>query len=369
MNRRSLTSIFAAAVMAVIPAALITAQTAAPASSRQSPAAKATPAKAPAAKVYTVPKTPWGDPDLQGVWNDATSTPLQRPSSAKADVLDDANSANQFEEQLAYNLSRDRRDGGPEVDVNRAYNEHWMDARRLKITADRRTSLIVDPPDGRMPPTVPLSPERQRVRAERAAAGARFQAGMPDVSTEMSLPIRCIIRTDSPPYLPTIYNNDFQIFQSPGYVVIAPEMIHSARIIPMDGRPHLGKGLHQWLGDTRGKWEGTTLVIETTNFRSDDGVVYQGANPETYKITERFTRVADDSINYEFTISDPMTWTKPWTAMIPWTKIDPKEQMYEYMCHEDNFDIVHLLSGARAREKKGETVTPPGPGSRVGEER
>jgi hypothetical protein len=198
---------------------------------------------------------------------------------------------------------------------------------------------------------VPISAERQKIRAERAAAGARFQAGMPNIATEMSLPIRCIIRTDSPPYMPTIYNNDFQIYQSPGYVVIGPEMIHSARIIPLDGRPHIGPTLKQWLGDTRGHFEGNTLVIETTNFRSDDGTVYQGANPETYKITERFTRVADDTVNYEFTINDPTTWTKPWTAVIPWTKIDPKEQMYEYMCHEDNFDIVHLLTGARAREK------------------
>jgi hypothetical protein len=270
--------------------------------------------------------------------------------AGKGETVDEGD-ANQFEEQLAYDLSRDRRDGGPEVDVNRAYNEHWMDSRRLKITNDRRTSLIVDPADGRLPPTVQISPERQKIRAERQAAAARFNQGMPLIATELSLPIRCIIRTDSPPYLPTIYNNNFQIYQSPGYVVIAPEMIHSARIIPLDGRPHIGKNLKQWLGDTRGHFEGNTLVLETTNFRTDDGTVYQGANPETYKITERFTRVADDTVNYEFTINDPMTWTKPWTAVIPWTKIDPKEQMYEYMCHEDNFDIVHLLTGARNREK------------------
>jgi hypothetical protein len=131
-------------------------------------------------------------------------------------------------------------------------------------------------------------------------------------------------------------------------------MIHSARIIPMDGRPHLGKSLRQWLGDTRGHWEGTTLVLETTNYRTDEGVAYQGANPGTYRITERFTRVAEDAMNYEFTISDPATWTKPWTAVIPWTKIDPAEQQYEYACHEDNFDIVHLLTGARIREKNAE---------------
>ena len=166
--------------------------------------------------------------------------------------------------------------------------------------------------------------------------------------------MRCIIRTDSPPYLPTIYNNDFQVFQSPGYVVIAPEMIHSARVIPLDREPHLGKNLHQWLGDSRGHWEGATLIVETTNFRSDGGVIFQGANPENFSITERFTRVDAGTINYEFTVEDPATWTRPWTARIPWTRIDPDEQMYEYACHEDNYDLVHFLSGARAREKRGE---------------
>src|SRR5438094_9663437 len=252
---------------------------------------KPAPKPAPAAKAWTAPKTPWGDPDLQGVWNDATSTPLQRPTGVKEkDVLSDEEAAD-FQNDLEFQLSRDRRDGGNDVDVNRAYNEHWMDSRRLKITADRRTSLVVDPPDGRIPPLVPLPPEREKARAARAAANARFNAGLPENYRDMSLPVRCIIRTDSPPYLPTIYNNDFQIFQSPGYVVIGPEMIHSARIIPLDGRPHLGKNLRQWLGDTRGHWEGNTLVIETTNFRPDDGVIFQNANPDTYRIVERFTRV------------------------------------------------------------------------------
>jgi len=353
MKRQFLSSVlFAALAAAIIPSAFVLAQTgAAPVASKPAPAAKAATAKTE--KAWTPKKTPWGDPDLQGVWNDATSTPLQRPAGKGEAVLNEEQ-ADQFAEQLANDLSRDRRDGGNEVDVNRAYNEHWMDARRLKITQDRRTSLIVDPPDGRIPPTVQISPERQKLRAERNAAAARFNAGMPDVATELSLPIRCIIRTDSPPYLPTIYNNDFHIFQSPGYVVINPEMIHSARIIPLDGRPHLNKSLRQWLGDTRGRFDGNSLILETTNFRTDDGVIFQGANADTFRITERFTRVAEDAINYEFTIDDPSTWTKPWTAVVPWTRIDPGEQQYEYACHEDNYDIVHLLAGARARQKKGE---------------
>jgi hypothetical protein len=306
-------------------------------------------------KTYVAPKTPWGDPDLQGVWNDATSTPLQRPGTVGAkDVLSD-DEAEEFQQQLEHDLTRDRRDGGADADVNRAYNEHWMDSRRLKITADRRTSLIVDPPDGRIPPLVPLPPEREKARTARAAANARFNAGLPDTYVDMSLPVRCVIRTDLVPYLPTIYNNNFQIFQSPGYVVIGPEMIHSARIIPLDRRPHLNKSLKQWLGDSRGYWEGNTLVVETTNFRNDDGAVYQNANAETFRITERFTRVDAKTVNYEFRVEDPKTWTKPWTAVIPWIKVDPEEQVYEYACHEDNYDIVHFLSGARAREKRGET--------------
>jgi hypothetical protein len=295
--------------------------------------------------------TPWGDPDLQGVWNDSTSTPLQRPGGVGSkDVLTDEEAA-EFQDQLAGELSRDRRDGDAVSDVARAYNDHWMDPRHLKITPDHRTSLIVDPPDGRIPAVVPLSPERQKVREGRAAARARFDAGLPDTFRDGSLPVRCIIRTDSPPYLPIVYNNDFQIYQSPGYVVIAPEMIHSARVIPLDGRPHIGKNLKQWLGDPRGHWEGNTLVVETTNFRADPDVVFMGADPETYRITERFTRTGPGTLDYEFTVADPNTWTRPWTARIPWVKIDPAEQMYEYACHEDNYDIVHFLSGARAREK------------------
>ena len=345
MSHRFLTS------MRILVAAIAALSLSAAAGQAQAPAAK----KPAAAKKWTAPHTPWGDPDLQGVWNDATSTPLERPGQlGEKGILTDEEAAG-FQETLADNLSRDRRDGGAEVDVNRAYNEHWMDARRLKITADHRTSLVVDPPDGRIPALAPLTPERQKVKAAQAAAATRFNAGLPERAEELSLPVQCIIRTDLPPYLPTIYNNDFQIFQSPGYVVIVPEMIHSARIIPMDGRPHIGQNLRQWLGDTRGRWDGNTLVLETTNFGMEDRAIFQGANPATFRITERFTRVDADTINYEFTIEDPKTWTKPWTALIPWTKIDPNEQMYEYACHEDNYDIVHLLAGARSREKNGQT--------------
>jgi len=360
MSQRFLTSMGGLAVVIAVmalPAVPVAGQ--APAAAKPAAPAKAAPAKTTAAKAYTVPKTPWGDPDLQGIWNDATSTPFQRPAKLGEKGVLGEDEADQFAEELAEDLNRDRRDGGPEADVNRAYNEHWMDARRLEAVKDRRTSLITDPPDGRIPPRVPLSPERAKARDARAEANTRFLAGMPNDPEDLSLPVRCVIRTDSPPYLPTIYNNDFQIFQSPGYVVIQPEMIHSARIIPVDGRPHLAKGILQWLGDTRGHWEGNTLVVETTNFRRDDGVMYQNTDPDTYKIVERFTRVDADRINYEFTISDPQTWAKPWSAMIPWNKTD--DQIYEYACHEGNYDIVHLLHMGRIREAAGETVPRPRP--------
>ena len=348
MNRRFSISIGILAVAFVSLSPLAGQAPATVAAKKTSPAAKTA---APAKALHT----PWGEPDLQGVWNDATGTPLQRDIGVK-DVLSDEE-AGDFQNKVEYDLTRDRRDGGNAIDVNRAYNEHWMDSRRLKITADHRTSLIVDPPDGRIPPLVPLTPEREQAKKARAGAGARFMAGMPDTYRDFSLPVRCIIRTDDPPYLPTIYNNDFQIFQSPGFVVINPEMIHSARVIPTDGRPHIPSDLHQWLGDSRGHWEGETLIVETTNFRTDPGVIYQDANPATYKITERFTRVDAKTLNYEFTIEDPTTWTKPWTARIPWVKIDPDEQMYEYACHEDNYDLVHFLSGARIRDKAAAAKT------------
>jgi hypothetical protein len=324
------------------------------------PARAATPAPKPATRAATPAKTPWGDPDLQGIWNFATSTPLERPAEFGEKAVLSEEEAEQFEEKLAFNLTRDRRDGGNAADVARAYNEHWMDNRRLEILADKRTSLIVDPPDGRIPPRVPLTPERKLAAQQLAARAARFNAGMPESHEEFTPPVRGIIRTDRPPYLGTIYNNTAQIFQSPGYVVILQEMIHSSRVIPLDGRPHIGSNLRQWLGDTRGRFEGTTLVVETTNFRKDPGAVYGNANPDTFRIVERFTRVSPDTLNYEFTISDPNTWTKPWTAVVPWTRIN--EQLFEYTTHEDNYDLVHLLVGARVREARGEK--PPDPSSR-----
>jgi len=359
MTRRVLMSLgggglaIAAMLLLTVPVA---AQAPTPAP-KPAPAPRAAAPAKPAARTQAAPKTPWGDPDLQGIWNFATSTPLERPAALGEKAVLSDQEAEEVEEKLAFGLTRDRRDGGNAADVARAYNEHWMDPRRLEMLNDKRTSLIMDPATGRIPPRLPLTPERQKAAQEGAARVARFNAGMPLSHEEFTPPVRGIIRTDLPPYLGTIYNNTAQFFQSPGYVVIVQEMIHSARIIPMDGRPHINPNLRQWLGDTRGRWEGNTLVLETRNFRRDRGAVYANANPDGFQIVERFTRTGPDSLSYEFTISDPTTWTRPWTAMVPWSKIN--EQLYEYTTHEDNYDLVHLLVGARVREAKGEKVPEP----------
>jgi hypothetical protein len=365
MGHRSLTSLSIAAVVTtgmLLPVASMAGQSQAAAPRPAAPAPKA----AAPAKPYTVPRTPWGDPDLQGVYNYATSTPMQRPrNAADKKVLSDEEAVD-LQEELAEALNRDRRDGGAEADANRAYNDFWMDPLRMKLTQDKRTSLIIDPPDGRLPARVPLSPERQKEQQVAAEMNARFNNGFMESYTDGDVGNRCIIRRRNEggghPYLPSIYNNVAQILQVPGYVVIYAEMIHFSRIIPIDGRPHLPSNVKTWLGDPRGHWEGDTLVVETTNFRSDDsmgrplgrtGVVWGGADAETYTITERFTRIGANQIDYTVTMADPHTWTRPITMLIPFNKTN--YEIYEYGCQETNYDMYHWLSGARAREAKGET--------------
>ena len=318
---------------------------------------------------WTPPRTPWGDPDLQGIYNYGTSTPLQRPQQmADKQVLSDQE-AESLEKDIAQRLDRDRRDGGAQADVSRSYNDVWMDPARKRLTADKRTSLIIDPPDGRLPPRVQhtLTAEEQAARAAADLSTRRFNTGFQESYLDMDVGNRCIIRRRNEggghPYLPAIYNNMAQILQSPGYVVIYAEMIHFARIIPVDGRPPLSENVETWLGDPRGRWEGNTLVVETRNFIGSNArqvgrtaVVYGNANPKTYRIVERFTRTGPETIDYQVTMSDPETWTRPFTVSVPWNKTD--EQIYEYQCQETNYDMYHWLYGAREREKRGERFDP-----------
>src|SRR5580658_7881503 len=289
-------------------------------------------------KTWTVPRTPDGQPDLQGIWNNATLTPMERPAQYAGKATLTAQEAAAFEKEELGSVNADRRDGSSVTDVNRAYNEFWRD--RGKITPDRRTSLIIDPPDGRVPP---LTPAAQKRAADLAAQSRGHEFDGPE---NRSLAERCIaVSNAGPPMMPANYNANYQIVQSPGYVALVSEQIHDVRIIPTDGRPHVSQEVRQLLGDSRGHGEGNTLVVETTNFT--DRTSFRGSS-EHMHLTERFTRTGPDTMLYEFTVDDPETFTKSWTARVPMFKA--KGPLFEYACHEGNYGLAGSLSGARAEE-------------------
>jgi hypothetical protein len=291
-------------------------------------------------KTWTAPKTPDGQPDLQGTWTNATITPLERPADLAGKEFLTSQEAAEYEKKIAQANNADRRDLPAESDVGLAYNDFWYN-RGTKIVGTRRTSLIVDPPDGRVPP---LTPEAQHKQDDLRAAARGHASDGPE---SRALTERCILwPTAGPPMLPSFYNNNYQIVQAPGYVTILVEMIHDARVIPLDGRPHVSKNVRQWMGDSRGHWEGSTLVVDTTNFT--DKTRFRGAD-EKLHLVERFTRVDADTILYEFTVNDPTAFTKSWTAQIPMRKTG--SPVYEYACHEGNYAMAGMLAGARAEEK------------------
>ena len=295
----------------------------------------------PAAQSQTAPginkewRTPWGDPDLQGSWSNATTTPLQRPAKfAGREVLTPEERHAQDQETA---VGTDRRAArGTDDDVAGAYNALWWD----RGFSDGRTSLIYDPPDGRIP-ALSAEGKKRRDEADRInrAASNSFNS-----SQELPLYTRCIVRGPLP-RVPTGYDNNYEIVQSPEYVAIFQEQIHETRIIPLDRRPHLDSSVRQWLGDSRGHWEGNTLVVETTNFT--DQASFEGSS-KNMVLVERWTRVADDRIDYRFTVSDTETWNKPWSASIAWNRTG---MLYEYACHEDNYGLYGILAGSRAKEK------------------
>jgi len=291
---------------------------------------------------WTPARTAWGDPDLQGVWsyNDDVNTPFERPSElAGKAVVGDEELAELLEERAKRNVERAPTIGGE----TGAGPVHWYEFWNAKSA---RTSKVIDPPDGRVPP---LTPEAQQREAARAAA--RRQRGPSDSWEDRSLGDRCIVSRGGWPHVVVntgSYGNLIQIVQSPGYVVIVHEMIHEPRIIPVDGRPHIGDGIRQYLGDPRGHWEGNTLVVDVTNFSAKTD--FRGSR-ETFRMTERFTRVAADQVTYEVTINDPATFTRPWTLGVP-MKSDPAQtQIFEYACHEGNYAMRNILSAARAEER------------------
>ena len=296
----------------------------------------------PALKATAKPlRTAWGQPDLQGTWDFATITPLERPKELAGKEVLTPQEAAEFEQKTLQQRNPDRRDGGAQADVGRAYNQFWWDYG-TKTVGTRRTSLVVNPPDGRVPP---LSPEGQKRADARNAVRQRIPVGPED----RNLWERCILGGNAgPPMAPGPYNNMMQVFQTADSVVILNEMINDARVIPLDGRPHLPSKIRQWRGDSRGRWDGNTLVVDTTNF--GDETNFRGASASLH-VVERFTRVDSDTLLYEFTVEDPNTWTKPWSAAIPMRK--SYNLILEYACHEGNYGMFNILTGARAEEKAG----------------
>ena len=293
----------------------------------------------PKAKAWAAPRTLDGQPDLQGLWTNSTITPFERPKEMAGKEFFTDKEAAEFEKQVAENSNRDKRGATAEADVAGAYNDFWFD-RGTKVVATKRTSIVVDPPDGRIPA---LTPAAQKAAAARAEVARRPPTGPEDTG----LPVRCILwPTAGPPMLRSGYNNNYQILQTPGYVAIFIEMIHDVRIIPLDGRPHLPSNIRQWTGDSRGHWEGQTLVVDTTNF--SEKTAFRGADQNLH-LTERFTRTDPETILYQFTVDDPTAFTKPWKGEVSMRKTTGP--IYEYACHEGNYSMAYMLEGARKQEK------------------
>jgi hypothetical protein len=305
---------------------------------------------------YTVPRTPWGDPDLQGKWpsTDMVGTPMQRdPKFGTRSVLTEGE-YKQLQERFARQAAQDEADfdlehaaatAGGDVGGPVSPPPHWLERGKPQYQA----SLIVDPPDGRMPALTPGAQQRQA-----AAREARQGRGPADSYTDRSLYDRCISRGIAGSILPVIYNNGNEIVQAPGVVAIRNEMIHETRIVQLDGSPHPDSRIRMWMGDSRGHWDGDTLVVETKNIGSfAPGIGVNGGgtrHSNEITITERFTRVSANAMLYEMRVHDPKTWTKPWTMQFP-LKRDDDYGYYEYACHEGNYSLFNILSGARADEK------------------
>ena len=292
------------------------------------------------------PRTAWGQPDLQGVWDFRSITPMQRPNDLADQEFLTTEEAAELDQAAverdvqSWNREARRTEAGGNVG---AYNNFWMD-RGLKSVGTRRTSLIVYPPNGRMPSMTPSGQERAQARRDYAREHPA------DTWSDFSSGVRCILGFNAgPPFTPSAYNNNMQLFQTPDTVVVMTEMVNTSRVIPLNGQPHLDPDVLQWSGDSRGYWEGDTLVVETRNF--DAKRKWRGTTAST-RLVERFTRVDAETLEYTFTVTDPETWTSAWTASVPLV-LNP-EPMFEYACHEGNYSMPVMLGGARTEELAGD---------------
>ena len=329
------------AAAGVTAALLLTARAAA---AQTSPGARAADSTT-AAKKWTTPRTPWGEPDLQGTYSNRTITPFERPANVGGREYFTAEEVAALEKRAREQSGDEGRSKGTRGDVERAYNDFWWD-RGTKVTTPR-TSLVIDPPDGRVPALTDEAKKRAADEPKRPAfRGTGANGRGTDTWLDSSTFERCITRGMPGAMSPTAYNNNYRITQSPGYVAIQIEMLGGTRVIPTDGRSHVSKGIRNWMGDSVGRWEGDTLVVDTTNFT--DKVLYRGA-AENLHLIERFTRVGPGEIDYRVTIEDPTTFTRPWTVAIPF--VNTGEDMFEYACHEGNYGMEGILSGAREEER------------------
>ena len=327
MNHRFLVSVsgltilIAVVLLATLPAA------------GQAPSAAARANRTTTAKAYTPARTPDGQPDLQGFWTNSTYTPLERPKDVTKEFYTKEEAAEIV--KRAAERESEQTEPGTIADVHYDFTQFGLDRNQSKFAENLRTSLIVDPPNGRIPP---LTAEGQKRAAEHAEAAKRV--GRWDSAQSNDLDDRCLIMVGAgPPMLNTGYNSNYQM--------ILVEMIHDVRIIPLDGRPHVSQNIRQWMGDARGHWEGDTLVVETTNFNGKNPL--RGSS-ENMRVMERFTRVDADTILYKFTVEDESTWTRTWSAELPMKKtVGP---LFEHACHEGNYGLYNTLVGARLEEKR-----------------
>lgn len=292
-----------------------------------------------AAKSWTVPRTADGRPDLQGVWSNATLTPFERPKEWAGKPFFSELEAAEFTRTSLERGNRDRRGATPQEDVGGAYNEVWFE-RGTKVGSNLRTSIVVEPANGRVPP---LTPEASKAAAARTVVQGRSPEGPED----FTLPVRCLQwGTSGPPMIPGPYNNNYQIVQTHDSLAIDVEMIHDVRIIPLDGRAHNSARIRRWMGDSVGRWEGDTLVVDTTNFTDKTHV--RGSDQNLH-VVERFTRTGADTIRYQFHMDNPTAFTQPWAGEIILSRTPGP--VYEYACHEGNYSLANMLAGARAEEK------------------
>ena len=301
-------------------------------------------------KPYTPPRTPDGQPDLQGFWTNSTYTPLERPNGVTKEFYTPQEAA-EVEKRAAARESAQTAPGTTE-DVHYDFSQFALDRSQAPLARSLRTSLIVDPPDGKIPP---MTAEGKKRAAQREVAAKRL-GGRWDSAESNQLDDRCLMmRGPGPPMMDAGYNSNYQIVQAPGYVMILTEMIHDARIISLDGRSQPSRNVRQWTGTSRGRWEGNTLVVETTNFNGKNP--FAGSS-ENMRVTERFTRVADNTIQYRFTIEDESMWARPWSAELSMVKT--QGPIFEHACHEGNFGLYNTLVGARLEERKAEEAAKKG---------